>query len=58
MKFMDTESKLQSLRKQWLDYKAKNDTRGMQLTEMRARLISPGKIETTDKTAEDIFLRV
>ena len=50
------ETKLEQLRNQWLEYKRKGDTKGMKLTEIRAKLLKREFKPTFEQQVEDIFL--
>lgn len=48
---------LQKLREQWLEYKRKGDTKGMKLTEIRAKLLKRDFKPTFEQEVEDIFTK-
>ncbi len=51
---------LQKLREQWLEYKRKGDTKGMKLTEIRAKLLKREfgiPKSTFEQEVEDIFTK-
>lgn len=52
---MTMEQQLQKLREQWLAYKSKGDTKGMKLTEIRAKLLKKEFKPTFEQEVESIF---
>ena len=48
---------LQKLREQWLEYKSKGDTKGMKLSEIRAKLLKKEFKPTFEQEVEDIFTK-
>lgn len=48
---------LQKLREQWLEYKRKGDTKGMKITEIRAKLLKRDFKPTFEQEVEDIFTK-
>lgn len=51
------EQQLQKLREQWLEYKRKGDTKGMKLTEIRAKLLKREFKPTFEQEVVDIFTK-
>lgn len=51
------ENQLQKLREQWLEYKRKGDTKGMKITEIRAKLLKRDFEPTFEQEVEDIFTK-
>lgn len=51
------EEQLTKLRNQWLEYKRKRDTKGMKLTEIRAKLLKREYKPTFEQEVESIFLK-
>lgn len=48
---------LQKLREQWLEYKKKGDTKGMKVTEIRAKLLKRDFKPTFEQEIVDIFTK-